>query len=69
MTNNLLADELDKIADLDVGLAENGRAIVKEAARRLRTEAEPENLCGVTFPHMPHDRCDGKPDAKPFGKI
>lgn len=31
-----------------------------------RETAPPENLCPCSFPHMPHDNCDGKPYATGF---
>jgi hypothetical protein len=33
-------------------------------------EAETEpNPCPLSFPHMPHDYCDGKPNAEQFGNL
>lgn len=47
---------------------EVGRSLVRKYLHlEERTEEMKPNPCPVSYPHLPHDYCDGKPDAPGFG--
>jgi hypothetical protein len=52
--------------------AQMRRAIEEQEARRRAILSAPDEKlatrCPCSFPHPPHDRCDGNPDAEPFGE-
>lgn len=75
-----LLDLMDEV-QIDVSLGDETDRVfsrrefgpLRQAIDRIRQldalPVEPSgNPCPVSFPHPPHDYCDGKPGARPFGE-